>query len=541
MAAKRKTRAKRLVKEHPFVALARRQEQAAKNDPRLIDLRDAAAAGDLPTVKRLLKAGLDPSALPPGADDTVVLAAVYAGKADIVRVLAKAGADLDDGWPYKPLGIAADRGDLAVVRALLAGGADINLPSDSGDTPLDEAVDRKHLDVIAELLRAGADPNLVSEENRQRGNVHSPLARAAYDPELLAVFRRHGAGVGKDFTATLLLGAIGRGDLAEVKRLVNDEKADVNAAGADGQFPLHLAAAMGKLSVVKFLVAAGAKVDKTIRWGRRGAAMTALDLAKQARQRKVVEYLLKLQKRFPAGRKSPARRPSPPRPTGVPTFSVNDTCVLVESPVDEVATALARHVVATIHQKDVLGDTVTLTKRCFAVFRIVGQPWSICMRLNCADVRDYLKPRDGVALSKALKTRAIVVTAGKTSGIYQYVTFDRGKPAEIFDVGSAAGDTDLKSIRKPFIDWYGVDLGKLPNVDMARGVVFASSLRTPRVARIENSLEFIDDHLKRQNAFVPFWGESWGGEGGRVELTLEGFGSDDVERLDYVAVTSAPR
>jgi ankyrin repeat protein len=537
----KKTRAKRVVKEHPLELFARRQEQAEKNDPRLIELRDAAAAGDVAEVRRLLKAGLDPSALPPDGDDTALIAAVYASRADIVRLLIKAGADVNDGWPSKPLGIAAGRGDLEVVRALIAGGADVHLPDDSGDTPLDEAVDRKHLHVIAELLGAGADPNFVSDENRARGNVHSPLERAAYDPELLAVFQKHGAGAGEDFTATLLLGAIGRGDLAEVKRLVNEEGADVNAAGADRQFPLHLAASMGKLSVVKFLLAAGAKVNNTIRWSRRGPAMTALDLAKQARQKKVVEYLLGLQKRSADGRKPVARGPTMPRPTGVPTFSVNDTSVLVESPVDQVAAALARHVGASIHGENVLGETVTLTRRCFAVFRIVDQPWSIVMRLNCADVRDYLKPRDGAALSKVLRARAIVVTAGKTSGIYQYITFDRGEPFEVFDVGSAADDTDRASIRKRFIDWYGVDLAKLANVDIARGVVFASSLRKPNVGRIKHVLEFISESLKRANAFVPFWGDSWGGAGERVELTLEGLGPDDIERLDYVGVTNASR
>jgi len=116
------------------------------------------------------------------------------------------------------------------------------------------------------------------------------------------------------------------------------------------------------------------------------------------------------------------------------------------------------------------------------------------------------------------------------------VTFDRGNIAEIFDVGSAADDTDRESIRKQFTDWYGVDLRKLPNVDVARGAVFGSSLRKPSIARIKQVLEFINDHLKRENAFVPFWGESWGGAGDRVELTLEGLGPDDIERLDYVAV-----
>jgi ankyrin repeat protein len=113
----------RVVKEHPLELFARRQEEAEKNDPRLIELRDAAAAGDVAKIKRLLKLGLDPSALPPDGDITALLAAVYAGKSDAVRVLVEAGADVNDGWPYKPLGVAAGRGALDLVRVLIAGGA----------------------------------------------------------------------------------------------------------------------------------------------------------------------------------------------------------------------------------------------------------------------------------------------------------------------------------------------------------------------------------------------------------------------------------
>ena len=537
MAAGKKRRGasrKRVVKEHPSEALALLQE--AEEDPRVVELRQAAHAGDVAKVKRLLELGVDPGAEPRDAADTAVLAAVYARKPAVVRVLAKAGADLNDGWPYKPLGLAAGWGHLELLRALIEGGADVNLPDDSGDTPLDEAVCEKRLDVIEELLRAGADPNFVSARNRERGNVHSPLQRAAYNPKLLAVFQKHGAGAGEDFTSELLLGAVRRGNLAEVKRLVNEQGADVNATDADGQFPLLLAAAWGKLPVVKFLVGAGAKVDQSMRWTRRGPAITALDYAKQERQSKVVDYLLGLEKSGKAGRKRSAREAAARRPTGVPTFDVNDTCVLAEAPVEKAAAALARRLGATVHMEDALGRKVRLTKRCFAVFRIVGQPWSIVMRLNCDAVQDYLKPPDGAALSKALKARAIVVTSGDTSGVYQCVTFDKGKAVELLDVGSTAYDTQQKSLAQQLRDWYGIDLSAFRHVDTAGDTVFASSLRKPRLSRIKNALHFIGDYIKAENAFVPFFGEAWGRTGDTVELTIEGLGPDDIERLDYVTV-----
>jgi hypothetical protein len=66
--------------------------------------------------------------------------------------------------------------------------------------------------------------------------------------------------------------------------------------------------------------------------------------------------------------------------------------------------------------------------------------------------------------------------------------------------------------------------------------VFASSVRSLDLAKVKNDLDFIDDYVKQQDAFVPFFVDEWGQAGQRVELTLEGLGLDDVERLDYIAV-----
>jgi hypothetical protein len=138
-------------------------------------------------------------------------------------------------------------------------------------------------------------------------------------------------------------------------------------------------------------------------------------------------------------------------------------------------------------------------------------------------------------LSKALKARTIVVTAGDTSGIYQYVTFDNGHAVEIFDLGSAAGDTDRAAVTKQFLAWYKIDLGRFKNVRIADGVVAASSLRRLKIPKGAKALDFIRDHITKENAFVPFFGDVWGRAGSTVELTIEGLGPDDIERLDYVA------
>ncbi|RSN72520.1 ankyrin repeat domain-containing protein [Candidatus Methanodesulfokora washburnensis] len=62
------------------------------------------------------------------------------------------------------------------------------------------------------------------------------------------------------FLSEKLTGAAFRGDLKEVKRLL-DGGADVNARGEDGYTPLHGATCWGHLDVVKFLVDRGADIS----------------------------------------------------------------------------------------------------------------------------------------------------------------------------------------------------------------------------------------------------------------------------------------
>ena len=43
-------------------------------------------------------------------------------------------------------------------------------------------------------------------------------------------------------------------------------------------------------------------------------------------------------------------------------------------------------------------------------------------------------------------------------------------------------------------------------------------------------------YVADRDAYIPFALDDWGEPGQRVELTLEGLGPDDIERLDYIAV-----
>lgn len=128
--------------------------------------------------------------------------------------------------PTTPLTIAAERGDVKEVGALMAAGADPNGMDDSGLTPLVRASRRGHLAVVRTLLTAGADAN-------RRDAVRT---RDGWTP---------------------LMNAVHKGHLHVVEALI-ESGADVNAASARGTTALMLATCERGTEIVEALLAAGA-------------------------------------------------------------------------------------------------------------------------------------------------------------------------------------------------------------------------------------------------------------------------------------------
>ena len=169
----------------------------------------AARAGSADTVTRLVETGADVNIKEKAFGQTALMIAAGLDRADVVRLLLSRGADwkaassvadlkalttvMDDGtgrpqqqqasggvpgvtrgYRYNELigtqggltalHFAARQGSAAAARALVEGGADVNLPS-PGDraTPLLVSVINGHFDLAAMLLEKGANPNLLSE------------------------------------------------------------------------------------------------------------------------------------------------------------------------------------------------------------------------------------------------------------------------------------------------------------------------------------------------------------------------------------------
>ncbi len=78
---------------------------------------------------------------------------------------------------------AAQRGDTATLRALLASGTDVNAADPHGRTALIEAVAGQHVDAVQLLLSAGATPDTTDDTGSgalhmaaQAGNTDDPAA-----------------------------------------------------------------------------------------------------------------------------------------------------------------------------------------------------------------------------------------------------------------------------------------------------------------------------------------------------------------------------
>jgi ankyrin repeat protein len=122
----------------------------------------AAVANDLPTLEVALALGCSARNVTSRYDGTALIAAAHLGHADVVRTLIRAGAPLDHvnnlGWTALIEAIVLGDGGArhtATLEALVAAGANVNLPDRAGVSPLVLARARGYRQMVAILERAG--------------------------------------------------------------------------------------------------------------------------------------------------------------------------------------------------------------------------------------------------------------------------------------------------------------------------------------------------------------------------------------------------
>ena len=165
----------------------------------------------------------------------------------------------EDAVTQSHLWVAASGGKVAVVTALLEGGANVNQTNNCGNSPLHQAAINGHEAVVAILLDIGANVNQADISG------WTPLLFAARNGHATVVtaLLEGGANVNQADNRGIspLHTAAHNGHKAVVSVLLS-KGANVNQADSSGQSPLHLAVINGHESVIAILLDIGANVNQ---------------------------------------------------------------------------------------------------------------------------------------------------------------------------------------------------------------------------------------------------------------------------------------
>ncbi|XP_068920897.1 kinase D-interacting substrate of 220 kDa isoform X4 [Petaurus breviceps papuanus] len=185
-----------------------------------------------------------------------------------------------------PLMLAAESGNLEIVKELLKNGANCNLEDVDNWTALISAAKEGHVTVVKELLKCN-----VNLEHKDMGGW-TALMWACYKgrTEVVDLLLSKGANpnvTGLQYNVYPIIWAAGRGH-ADIVYLLLKNGAKVNCTDKYGTTPLVWAARKGHLECVKYLLHMGADVDQE------GAnSMTALIVAVKGGYTQTVKEILK--------------------------------------------------------------------------------------------------------------------------------------------------------------------------------------------------------------------------------------------------------
>lgn len=272
-------------------------ERAARPAP--YELTNAVENGSLPAVRSLLARGADPNAKDP--QGRTALHAFFSGRnwklaADLLDLLLSAGADpaATDPQGATALHLAARRGRREFVERLCREKADPNLADRQGRTPLHEAASHERPGVVAALTACGA--NIDRPDRQGRTPLH--LAAEARDWNTAFTLLSGGADpqAEDDWGQRPIgwLAATCSDQIQERLRLPGrPEETVCNHHPALAAASLHVAAAQGRLAVVRELLSRGAApADRMIVGSSLGSPGSALHAAAAAGRVEVVRALL---------------------------------------------------------------------------------------------------------------------------------------------------------------------------------------------------------------------------------------------------------
>ncbi len=218
--------------------------------------------------------------------DTSLITAVHCRQIAVVQHLLEHHVDIDckDCTAQSAAYIAADTGQLGILRILANAGADLNAPSFMHGEPIRAAAIKGDVNTVEFLLDQGANieadyhsstPLLLAVENDHR--------------KLAEILLRRGANINEFdmYGRSAIHLAADQGNLGMLSTLLK-HGATVDARDADQKTPLHHAVEAQSISLVKFLISNGANPSAADRTEH----VTALHLAAKLDNPEIMKILL---------------------------------------------------------------------------------------------------------------------------------------------------------------------------------------------------------------------------------------------------------
>ena len=227
------------------------------------------AVTDLEKTRLLVDAGADVNAASALGRTPLIMAAASTGSLEIVRLLLARGATIDaaDSTGTTPLSQAALTDNREVAQFLLDRGARVTLPTSGAPTgiPLLAAAANGNVTLVRALLAKGADPNVVSPDVNAKVK-NGPLTFAR-----ISAIHVGAASGGPDVVSALIAAG-----------------ANVNVQDMRGLTPLMASIATDRpdASVIAMLLTAGARLETADKQGE-----SAIDWARKFEDPKVLAAL----------------------------------------------------------------------------------------------------------------------------------------------------------------------------------------------------------------------------------------------------------